>query len=117
MTRRPHRVSFALVYVVLNAATAKGTAGNSFYGLAIGMTVMIAAYSVGDISGGAFNPAVRAASRRGGGWRRDWDLNPGTPAKASLAFEASPFDRSGISPEPHSKPNHPGESMGCSRIG
>ncbi len=50
--------TFALVYVVLNVATAKGTAGNSFYGLAIGMTVMTGAFAVGDISGGAFNPAV-----------------------------------------------------------
>jgi len=50
--------TFALVYVVLNTATAEGTSGNSFYGLAIGMTVMTGAFAVGDISGGAFNPAV-----------------------------------------------------------
>jgi len=50
--------TFALAYVVLNAATAKGTAGNSFYGLAIGFTVLTGAFAVGDISGGAFNPAV-----------------------------------------------------------
>ncbi len=50
--------TFALVYVVLNVATAKGTSGNSFYGLAIGMTVMTGAFAVGGISGGAFNPAV-----------------------------------------------------------
>jgi aquaporin Z len=51
-------VTFALVWVVLNTATAKGTAGNSFYGLAIGFTVFMGAVSVGGISGGAFNPAV-----------------------------------------------------------
>ena len=50
--------TFALVYVVLNVATAKATSGNSFYGLAIGMTVMSGAFAVGTISGGAFNPAV-----------------------------------------------------------
>jgi len=50
--------TFALAFVVLNSATAKGTSGNSFYGLAIGMTVMVGAFSVGSISGGAFNPAV-----------------------------------------------------------
>lgn len=50
--------TFALVFVVLNVATAKGTANNSFYGLAIGMTVMTGAFAVGNISGGAFNPAV-----------------------------------------------------------
>ena len=50
--------TFALVYVVLNTATSKDTSGNSFYGLAIGLTVMTGAFAVGGISGGAFNPAV-----------------------------------------------------------
>jgi aquaporin Z len=50
--------TFALAYVVLNVATAKGTAGNSFYGLAIGFTVMTMAFALSPISGGAFNPAV-----------------------------------------------------------
>jgi aquaporin Z len=50
--------TFALAYVVLNVATAKATAGNSNYGLAIGFTVMTMAFAVGGISGGAFNPAV-----------------------------------------------------------
>ena len=50
--------TFALCYVVLNVATTKGTANNSFYGLAIGMTVMAGAFSVGGLTGGAFNPAV-----------------------------------------------------------
>ena len=54
--------TFALVYVVLNVATAKGTSGNSFYGLAIGMTVMAGAFAVGGVSGGAFNPAVAIAA-------------------------------------------------------
>lgn len=50
--------TFALAFVVLNAATAKATSGNSFYGLAIGFTVLAGAFAVGSISGGAFNPAV-----------------------------------------------------------
>jgi aquaporin Z len=50
--------TFALAYVVLNTATAKGTAGNSNYGLAIGFTVTVMAYALSGISGGAFNPAV-----------------------------------------------------------
>lgn len=50
--------TFALVYVVLNTATAKANANNSFYGLAIGSTVMCGAFAVGSVSGGAFNPAV-----------------------------------------------------------
>jgi aquaporin Z len=50
--------TFALAYVVLNVATARDTENNSFYGLAIGFTVMVGAFAVGKISGGAFNPAV-----------------------------------------------------------
>jgi len=50
--------TFALCIVVLNSATAKGTEGNSFYGLAIGFTVMVGAFAGGGVSGGAFNPAV-----------------------------------------------------------
>jgi aquaporin Z len=50
--------TFALCFVVLNVATAQATSGNSFYGLAIGFTVMVGAYAVGPISGAAFNPAV-----------------------------------------------------------
>lgn len=50
--------TFALCTVVLNVATAKGTSGNSFYGLAIGFTVLAGAYAMGPISGAAFNPAV-----------------------------------------------------------
>ena len=50
--------TFALAWVVLHVATATGTLGNSFYGLAIGFTVVAGAFAVGGISGGAFNPAV-----------------------------------------------------------
>lgn len=50
--------TFALVLVVLNVATSDATSGNSYFGLAIGFTVMAGAFAVGDISGGAFNPAV-----------------------------------------------------------
>jgi aquaporin Z len=49
--------TFALVLVVLNSATATATAGNSYYGLAIGFTVTVGAYAGGSISG-AMNPAV-----------------------------------------------------------
>jgi len=50
--------TFALAYVVLNVATAKNNANNSYFGLAIGFTVVVGAYAVGGVSGGAFNPAV-----------------------------------------------------------
>ena len=54
--------TFALAWVVLNVATSRGTEGNSFYGLAIGFTVVAGAFAVGGISGGAFNPAIAVAA-------------------------------------------------------
>jgi aquaporin Z len=50
--------TFALVTVVLHVATTQKAAGNSYYGLAIGFTVMAGAIAAGPYSGGAFNPAV-----------------------------------------------------------
>lgn len=51
--------TFALCYVVLQVATSKKTEGNSYYGLAIGSTVLVGAFAVGGIlTPGAFNPAV-----------------------------------------------------------
>jgi aquaporin Z len=70
--------TFALVLVVLNSAVSKATEGNSFYGLAIGFTVMVGAWAVGPISGAAFNPAVAIgptslhATVGGGSWRWLW---------------------------------------------
>lgn len=50
--------TFALVFVVLSTATSRATEGNSYFGAAIGGTVMVGAYAVGPVSGAAFNPAV-----------------------------------------------------------
>ncbi len=50
--------TYAIAYVVLNLATSKDHPNNSFYGLAIGLTVTAMAYSLGGVSLGAFNPAV-----------------------------------------------------------
>lgn len=50
--------TFMLMLVVFNVAVHEKTKGNSFYGLAIGGTIVAAAYAGGPISGGAFNPAV-----------------------------------------------------------
>lgn len=52
--------TFALALVVLNVATSSKTAGNSYFGLAIGFTVVAGAIVMGPLSGGAFNPAVAA---------------------------------------------------------
>ena len=83
--------TFALVYVVLNSATAEDTSGNSFYGLAIGMTVMTGAFAVGDISGGAFNPAVAVGISVLGlaSWSNIWiylAANFGAAVVAALIF-------------------------------
>lgn len=70
--------TFALALVVLHVATAAETAGNSFYGLAIGFTVLVGAFAAGPVSGGAFNPAVGIgpilldALAGSGGWGNLW---------------------------------------------
>jgi aquaporin Z len=66
--------TFALCYVVLNVATSKDQMGNSFFGLAIGFTVVAGAFAVGGISGGAFNPAVTLGAATGGlfAWSTLW---------------------------------------------
>ena len=67
-------VTFALAYVVLNVATSKDHPNNSFYGLAIGFTVMAGAFAVGGVSGGAFNPAVAIGVSAAGmiSWSMIW---------------------------------------------
>ena len=50
--------TFALCYVVLHTATARNNEGNSFYGLAIGGTVLAGAFATAGLCYGAFNPAV-----------------------------------------------------------
>ena len=50
--------TFALTWVILNVATAKETAGNSYFGAAIAFTVVAGAFAVGGVSGAVFNPAV-----------------------------------------------------------
>lgn len=66
--------TFALAYVVLNVATSDKTSGNDYYGLAIGFTVTALAYSLGPISGGAFNPAVAIGQSLYGAfaWSQIW---------------------------------------------
>jgi aquaporin Z len=66
--------TFGLCYVVLNVATSKSQQGNSFFGLAIGFTVVAGAFAVGGISGGAFNPAVALGAATGGlfAWSTLW---------------------------------------------
>lgn len=50
--------TFALASVVLHVATSQRTAHNNYFGLAIGLVLVAAAYSAGPLSGGVLNPAV-----------------------------------------------------------
>ena len=82
--------TFALALVILNVATSPRTEGNSYYGLAIGFTVMTGAFAVGGISGGVFNPAVGtgpilAALAGGGSLGSLWVYWVGPIAGALLA--------------------------------
>lgn len=83
--------TFALCLVVLNVATSDKTAGNSYYGLAIGFTVVVGAFAAGGISGGAFNPAVGIgpividATMGGGAWSALWLYLVGPLAGGALA--------------------------------
>ena len=81
--------TFALAYVVLNVATASETRDNSYFGLAIGFTVVVGAYAVGWISGGAFNPAVAEGTSLIGilNWDHIW-LYIAAEALAAVAFLA-----------------------------
>jgi aquaporin Z len=70
--------TFALALTVLNVACSEKTKGNSYYGLAIGFTIVVAAFAGGWVSGGAFNPAVGTgptvihALFGGGTWSNLW---------------------------------------------
>jgi aquaporin Z len=54
--------TFLLAYVVLNVATSQDHDDNSFYRLAIGLTVFAGASAVGSLSGAVFNPSVAIAA-------------------------------------------------------
>ena len=83
--------TFALCYVMLNVATSKEQQGNGFYGLAIGFTVAAAAFAVGGVSGGVFNPQVALGGATGGvfAWSTIWVylvVQLGAGIIAGLAF-------------------------------
>lgn len=47
-----------LCYVVLHTAVSKESKGNQYYGMAIGMCLLVAATVAGPISGAVLNPAI-----------------------------------------------------------
>ena len=110
--------TFALAWVVLHVATARGTDGNSFYGLAIGFTVAAGAFAVGPISGGAFNPAVgfgatfASAAYASGGWGDLWIYIVGPLVGAAIRAGIHAVQMSGMAaatepPEGEPSPGSP----------
>lgn len=105
--------TFALGWVVLNVATARGTEGNSFYGLAIGFTVLAGAFAVGPVSGAAFNPAVAVGAMVVGllSWGDIWvyllaTLAGGAAAGAVFLYvqPAAQTDVRAADPDPYDNP-------------
>lgn len=65
--------TFLLVFTVLNVAIAQKSAGNEYFGLAIGFVIVAGGYAGAAISGAVFNPAVALAidlvsANTGFGW-------------------------------------------------
>ncbi len=109
--------TFALVYVVLNVATARDTSGNFYYGLAIGFTVLVGAFSVGNISGGAFNPAVAVGISVMGlsSWSNIWiyllaDF-VGAAGAAGAFMALNPADREDVQRSDHLTRSSPSKGM------
>lgn len=107
------------MYVVLNVATSRGTEGNSFYGMAIGFTVVVGAYAVGPISGGAFNPAVAVGVAAMGlvAWPNLWIFLVGNfagGAAAALVFRALNPDDLAL---PMARAQEYGAEAGRSKVG
>lgn len=94
-----------LVLVVLNVAATRATEGNSYYGLAIGFTIVAAASVGGPISGGAFNPAVgfgatlAAALFHGGSWGSLWLYVVGPLGGAAVAAGVHAVQLGEVSPQ------------------
>ena len=94
--------TFALAYVILNVATTKGTAGNSFYGIAIAGTVLAMASTLGSFSGGAFNPAVGVglSIQKTFCWSQIWIYFVGPLAGGALAAIAFNYINEDDKPTP-----------------
>ncbi|MBL8765327.1 MAG: aquaporin [Phycisphaerae bacterium] len=79
--------TFALAFVVLHVATHRKTAGNSYYGAAIGLTVTAAAVTAGPVSGCALNPAVGL----GTGLHAQLVAGADVPTSVFLIYSAGPI--------------------------
>eukprot|EP01050_Picozoa_sp_SAG11_P011047 SAG11_NODE_1144_length_5695_cov_2.181558_5_plen_300_part_01 len=91
--------TFFLCYVVLNTTSVQQLAGNSFFGMSIGLVVFAMAVMFGDISGGAMNPAIGMMGLVTGGGGGDvldvwiyWTAPYVGAAAASLAFRLMNYE-------------------------
>lgn len=77
--------TFLLAFVYLNVFNKDNQ--NSYYGIAIGLTITVMAYSVGTISGGVFNPIVFVSSTfiNWGAWSDGWIYFVGCFGGAAVA--------------------------------
>ena len=89
--------TFALCYVVLNVATAKGTSGNSFYGLAIGFTVLAGAYRRRRHFRRGVQPRRRRRHHHDGPVRR-WRTSGSSSSRISPAAPRPALDLQGDAP-------------------
>ena len=87
--------TFALVFVILNVATAKALEGNNFYGLSIGLVLSGLVYTLGSVSGSYFNPAIFIAScvAQLSNWNLLWIYLVGGFGGGALAAMAFKFMR------------------------
>jgi aquaporin Z len=85
--------TFILGWVILNVATSKTIEGNSFYGLAIGTTVVGLIYTFGSVSGSVLNPAVAIglSIAQISNWANLWIYLVGSFGGAALAALAYRF--------------------------
>jgi aquaporin Z len=79
--------TFVLVYVFLSVASDTVNEGNSFFGLAIGLTMMAITFALGSVSGGSFNPAVAIglSANRVLDWLNLWVYLAGSLGGAAVA--------------------------------
>ncbi len=85
--------SYLLVLAVLCCATVAKVEGNGYFGLAIGLVVVSGGVTIGDFSGGCFNPAVaialpllKSAGISGIGWYVFGELLGSVAAVGTFAF-------------------------------
>ena len=96
--------TFAIVYVVLSVGVSPYQEANVFYGVAVGVVVLVGSLTAGGVSGAAFNPAVAFGMTVDGGfaWSGIWVYlvaeTGGAVAAAAFASLAVPASQGSTQP-------------------